>query len=272
MSSILPYIGGKNRLAKHILPHLARPGIDCLVDVFGGSGAVTIACGEKFHKRVYNEVSGDLINFFRVLRTPELRRAMFILLRNTPAARHVFQDYHRTWLKNGFTFSGIADPVDRAVATFYRHHYSFGGKVLNGGFSVSTGDRHGIKEIVRYRNTLKNLAHAASFWRDTLIENLDALELVKVYGGRENVVLFCDPPYDGTEAYYTELFTPFHKVTLPVLLADCKAHVVLTFYETPFLHENYPPERWQWNFVQASKNASFRGGQRSITEVILVKR
>lgn len=272
MSSILPYIGGKNRLAKHILPHLVRPGVDCLVDVFGGSGAVTMACGTQFAKRIYNEINGDFVNFFQVLSTDALRVFLFRRLRNVPPSRQVFRHYHRLWLQGDRSFAVITDPVERAAATFYRHHFCFGGKVINGGCSVSTGDRTGIKEVVRYRNTLRQFSSFGAFWKQTFIESMDCLDAISAYGGRANVVLFCDPPYDGFEHYYSSEFTPFHKFTLPSVLTHCQAHVVLTFYDTPCIRDLYPETRWHWHFVQATKNASFRGGQRHITEVILVKK
>ena len=273
MKSIIPYIGGKHRMARHIVPHLQRKGVDVLVDVFGGSGAVTMAAAPVFSKRVYNDLSKDLVNLFTVLRTGSLRPRLFRMLKNTPASRIVWEEYGRVWLRGGFSFESIADPVERAAATFYRHQFAFGGKARSGGLSVSTGDREGIKEIVRYRNTLRRLAETATLWRSTMIENLDAIDMVETYGNRNGVVLYCDPPYDGTENYYANKFAPFQHVMLVSALQDVKAHAVVSYYDTPLIRSLYLENRWTWHRIQVTKNSSFRQGNKpSVTEVILVKK
>lgn len=260
-------------MARHILPHLQRKGVDVLVDVFGGSGAVTMAAAPVFSKRVYNDLSKDLVNLFTVLRTGSLRPRLFRILKNTPASRIVWEEYGRVWLRGGFSFESIADPVERAAATFYRHQFAFGGKARSGGLSVSTGDREGIKEIVRYRNTLRRLAETATLWRSTMIENLDAIDMVETYGNRNGVVLYCDPPYDGTENYYANKFAPFQHVMLVSALQDVKAHAVVSYYDTPLIRTLYLESRWTWYKIQVTKNSALRAGNKTITtEVILVKK
>lgn len=272
MISLIPYIGGKHRMARHILPLLKRDGIDTLVDVFGGSGAITLAAHATFEKRVYNDVSGDLCCLFQVLRIGQLRQALLRSLKNMPPSRQLWLEINQQWLNSGFSLSGVSDPVERAAMTFYRHHYVFGGKVRSGGLSVSTGDRHGIKEVVRYWNTLRRLSQLAAFWGETYIECHDALEIVRIYGQRANLALYCDPPYLGTEKYYSYDFEPWKHQFLAEALGRCKAHVVVSYYDEPLIRTLYPADRWTWHVVQATKNAQFRQGNRAATEVIIVKK
>jgi DNA adenine methylase len=65
---IVRYIGSKNRMAPLIAKRLHATGRDTMVDVFGGSAAVTLNAG--FQKRIYNDIDGDLVNLFRVLADP----------------------------------------------------------------------------------------------------------------------------------------------------------------------------------------------------------
>ena len=272
MNSLIPYIGGKHRMARHILPHLVRPGIDTLVDAFGGSGAVTLAARDHFAKRIYNEISGDLCNLFDVLRKPLCRRELLRKLRLMPPSRELWDRYGEIWFANGFSFASVADPVERAALTFYRHQYAFGGKARSGGLSVSTGDRHGIKEIVRYRNTLRKLHKLCVFFGETFIENLRAEEIISLYGDRENAAIYCDPPYFGTERYYSNYFEPWRHAVLAEALNKCKAHAVVSYYDDPHIRSLYPDDAWDWHEVVATKNAQFRQGNRAATEVIIVKR
>ena len=63
--SFLKYIGAKHRIAPVIAKHLHATGRKVLVDVFGGSGAITMNAG--FKKRIYNDIDGDLVNLFKVM-------------------------------------------------------------------------------------------------------------------------------------------------------------------------------------------------------------
>lgn len=271
MISLMPYIGGKHRVARVLGEYLRATGADTLVDVFGGSGAVTLNAG--FSKRIYNDASGDLVCLFRVLADTELRRQFIRRARWSPPSRALFMGQYETYKAAGFSFSTIADPVERAFCTFYRHMFAFGGKGRCGGFSVSTGDRHGIKEVVRFRNTARRLVHIGQFFSRTLIENLDFADCVAMYGGRPNIVLFADPPYHGTERYYSQSFGATHHAVLANQLMNASAAVVCTYYDCAEVRELYPRSRWDWHVLHTTKNSCFRSGNKArAEEVVLVKR
>jgi DNA adenine methylase len=201
MVSFIPYIGGKHRIAKRLAVYLQATGADTLVDVFGGSGAIIMNAG--FKKRVYNEVDGDLVNLFRVIADRTARVMLLQKLRWRPPSRRIYEEDSEKYIRNRFSFSYLEDRVERAAATFYRHQFAFGGKVRSGGLSVSTTDRGEIKEIMRYRNMLRKVVVIGEFFRNTFIEELDFTKCVEIYGKKPNVVLFVDPPYVGTEWYYS---------------------------------------------------------------------
>lgn len=268
---IIPYVGGKHRLANRLGILLKATGADTMVDIFGGSAAVLLASG--FTKRVYNDKDGDLVNLFRVLAEPVMRRALVDRLTWTPPSRKLFEDFYVTYRAHGFSFKGIMDPVQRAAATFYRHHFSFGGKVRCGGFSVSDLDCYQIKEVGRYNNAMAKIERVGEFFRHTMIECLDYMDIISTYGDRQGVVLFADPPYIGTENYYSVEFTPQDHVFLAHALATCQAHVVVTYYDCDRIRDLYPANLWERKILNATPNSQFRSGTKNKTEeTVLIKR
>lgn len=268
---LIPYVGGKHRLAKRIVDACSREGLDTFVDVFGGSGAVTLAAGH-FQKRIYNDLDGDLVNLFRVVSHPSQRIDLFRMLRHLPPSRRIFDEDAAVYVSNGFSFHMTADPVERARRTFYRHLFAFGGKVRSGGFAVSTGDPTRIKEVSRYRNTLRKLARAAKSFSGCLIENLHFSEIIRVHGRRADAVLFIDPPYVGTEDYYSRGFGTADHIFLAHQLATCAAHVVCTYYDAPLVRKLYPQTEWLWTSIQATKNSALQKGNKVITNEVLISR
>lgn len=245
---LLRYVGSKIRIVPEIAQRLQATGADCLVDVFGGSGAVVMNAG--FEKRVYNDADGAVVNFFRVVADPVARRWLFTKLRVLPMSRQIFhemQQVHR---------EGKADAVARAAALFYISSFSYGGKISHGGFSASTNEARQIKEISRYRSILRHLVRLGDFWKNTVIEQMDFEPLIESYGKRSGVVLYCDPPYFGAERYYEQKFSTGDHERLAAALEAVAAPAVVSYYAHPDLMELYQ-ERSGWRRIDilATKNA-----------------
>lgn len=260
MINLMPYIGGKHRIARQIAGFLHAPGIDMIVDVFGGSGAILLNSG--FQKRVYNDADGDLVNLMRVIADDTQRPRLLKMIRTAPCSRKIFEDFSREYVSNNFSFGDVADPVDRAFRFFYRIQFAFGGKARSGGFALSCSDRPEIKELQRYRNGIKRIASLASFFRETAIECLDYQACISTYGKYPNAVLFVDPPYYGKENYYSHRFSRWDHTFLADLLLNVKARPVCSYYDTPEIRELYPEERWEWAPIQNMKNSQRRGCQK----------
>ena len=242
MISLFPYIGGKHRMAGEIAKRLHATG-------------------------------ADLATLFRVLADPKTRADLHERLRWTPACRRIFDDDHAVYLRGGFSFALIVDPIERARATLHRQLLAWGGKGRNGGFSLSTGDRLQIKEVLRYQNVLDKLEEIGEFFRGTGVENLDYQDCIAAYGKRTNCVLYCDPPYDGTEGYYSHAFGRHDHVYLAHLVTTVPAPAVLTYYDSPLIRELYPDTLWRWETVIATGNCQLRHGNKPKTaELILTKR
>ena len=55
-------------------------------EAFGGAGSVLLR-KERCYSEVYNDIDGDLVNFFRVLRDPDLSSKLLGKLHYTPFSR-----------------------------------------------------------------------------------------------------------------------------------------------------------------------------------------
>ena len=62
---IIPWMGGKRRLAKHILPHVN--GYPQYVEPFAG-GAAIFFMKEPSRVEVINDLNGELVNLYRVVK------------------------------------------------------------------------------------------------------------------------------------------------------------------------------------------------------------
>jgi len=276
---ILPYIGGKHRLAFRLVEICANTGAELFIDLFGGSAAVTIAAATRFKKVIYNDIDGDLVNFFRTIANRQRRIELFHMLRWTPPSRRVFEEDGVRYLSGGHSFRKIADPVERARCTLYRHAFSFGGKVRNGGFCVSTclrqtiGNRERIKEVARYRNMLQKIAKIGRTFRGVMIENLDYSEAIRIHGQDPNVVIFVDAPYVGTEGHYSRCLPDGSHRMLAHQLEATPAKVVCTYYDTPLIRDLYPDTRWEWSSISATKNCALvKGNKMATNEWVITKK
>lgn len=270
---LIPYVGGKHRLADKLVAACAATKADVFVDVFGGSAAVTLAATKAFQKLIYNDVDGDLVNLFRVVSSTAQRVALFKILRWLPPSRRIFDEDYNAYLAGGFSFCQVADPIERARKTLYRHCFSFGGKVRSGGFAISKGDRQAIKEVTRYRNVLQKLVKVGQLFRRVVIENVHYSEIIRMHGRSPLTCLFIDPPYVDCENYYSRSFTRGDHTMLAQQLETCSAQVVATYYDHELIRHLYPEDRWLWQTIQGTKNSCLTRGNKTVTnEFVLTLR
>ncbi len=268
--NFIPYIGGKYNLVGQISKRLHATGKKCLVDVFGGSGVVTLCSG--FKKRIYNDINGDIVNLFRVMANTVNRSALLKKLKWTPPSREIFENDRKIHIQGGHSFMFVKDdPVERARMTLYRHIFCFGGKTRTGGFAVSTKDRKNIKEVCKYQNVLRSLSGYGKFFSNTVIEHMDFVKLIEAYGYKENIVFYVDPPYPGFLSYYSDNLDIYEHEQLAVMLIKTPAPVICTFYDHPLVRRLYPDDIWKYEVVTGNKNSK-QGGNQDTDELILTKR
>lgn len=181
---IVPWIGGKRRLAKRILP--LYPAHECYVEPFAG-GAALYFMKEPSSVEVLNDINGELINLYRVVKhhlSEFCRQFEWALI-----SRQMFD-----WLKQSPP-EPLTD-VQRATRFFYLQKMAFGGKVANQTFGTATTSPPRLN-LLRLEEEL-SAAHMRL--SRTFIEHLPWDECIRRYD-REHTLFYLDPPYWGTEGY-----------------------------------------------------------------------
>lgn len=181
---IIPWIGGKRRLAERLLnlfpPH------QCYVEVFAGAAAVLFAKPPS-DVEVLNDVNGDLVNLYRVVQhhLEEFVRQFKWSL----TSRRMFE-----WLQ--LTTPETLTDIQRAARFYYLQHNCFGGRVAGQSFGTATTASPGLN-LLRIEEHL-SAAHLRI--SSVYIENLSWRDCVERYD-RAHTLAYLDPPYWQTEGY-----------------------------------------------------------------------
>lgn len=184
---LVPWIGGKRRLAPLILPLF--PDHTCYVEPFAGAAALYFL-KQPSDVEVLNDINGDLVNLYRVVKNhlEEFVRQFKWAL----TSRQVYE-WHQV------TPTQTLTDIQRAARFYYLQKSSFGGKVdgQNFGTATTSGPRLNLLRLE------EDLSAAHLRLSDTFIENLPWHECVARYD-RPHSVFYCDPPYWQTEGYGVE--------------------------------------------------------------------
>ncbi|HBN0378721.1 TPA: DNA adenine methylase [Escherichia coli] len=184
---IVPWIGGKRRLAKHILPLF--PAHTCYVEPFCGAAALYFLKTPS-KTEVINDINGELVNLYRVVKhhlEEFIRQFKWALV-----SRQIYK-----WLQD--TPEETLTDIQRAARFYYLQKQAFGGKVADHTFGTSTTSAPRFN-LLRIEEEL-SMAHLRL--SRTLIEHLDWHQCIERYD-RPHTLFYCDPPYRGTEGYGVE--------------------------------------------------------------------
>lgn len=181
---IIPWIGGKRRLAKHLLPLF--PVHECYVEPFCGAAALYFL-KPPVKAEVLNDINGELVNLYRVVKhhLEEFMRQF----KHALVSRQMWE-----WLDD--TPPETLTDIQRAARFFYIQKLGFGGKVEGRTFGTSTtsGPRLNLLRIE------EDLSQAHLRLSRATVEHLPWDNCVTRYD-RPHTLFYCDPPYWGTEGY-----------------------------------------------------------------------
>lgn len=181
---IIPWIGGKRRLAKHILPLF--PSHTCYVEPFCGAAALFFLKAPA-KVEVLNDINGELVNLYRVVRhhlEEFIRQFKWAL-----TSRQIFK-----WMQ--MTPEETLTDIQRAARFFYLQKLAFGGKVNGQTFGTATTS----PAKLAFSRIEDDLSTAHLRLDRTCIEHLQWAECIRKYD-RGHTLIYCDPPYWGTEGY-----------------------------------------------------------------------
>lgn len=205
MKSVLRYPGAKNRLAPWICEYI--PKHDVYLEPFAGSLAVLFN-KPKSHIETVNDLDGEVVNFFRIVRDreSELRRAIEL----TPFSRSEYEA----------AYEQTEDELENARRFAIKCWMGFGcGNLYRNGFK--SGQQKNSPNPARAWAALPDTIELASErLREVQIEKLPAEELIGRYD-TEDVFIYADPPYlHGTRKNYLykcEMSDEEHKELLGML-------------------------------------------------------
>jgi DNA adenine methylase len=229
------WYGGKFSHLEWLLPLLPKAHHYC--EPFAGSGAVLLN-REPAKIETYNDVDGEVVNFFRVLRDnpEELQRAIAL----TPFAR---EEFHRAI--SGST-RGLPE-LERARRFYVLARQTRTGlaqsATLGRWANCKDTSRAGMSGVVsRWLGGIEGLPDIATRLIRVQIENRPALDVIKLYDGPETL-FYCDPPYlhdtRGDSAAYGYEMKDGEHIELSVVLRQCKGKVAISGYRNDLMDRLY---------------------------------
>ncbi|BDI33458.1 DNA methyltransferase [Capsulimonas corticalis] len=208
------------------------------VEPYCGAASVLLQKPRAFGE-VINDLDGEVVNLFRVLREPAAAKDLINAIRLTPFARAEFDTaYDRN----------ILDPVERArrlmVRSFMGFSSSASGKGSKTGFR-SYAYRSYMTPAADWAGLPAALPAVVQRLRGVTIENRSAIELVQSHSTPETL-LYCDPPYvrstrsslrwPGEKAYAHEMTDDDHR-TMAAALSSSAAMVIVSGYRCDLYDE-----------------------------------
>lgn len=237
---VFGWYGGKFSHLDWLLPLLPQCHHYC--EPFSGSAAVLLNRSSS-PVETYNDIDGDVVNFFRVVRDrgDEIIRAISL----TPFSR---EEYHQAIY--GDT-TGIGD-VERARRFYIRARQTRTGLAQTASLgrwaNCKDTSRAGMSGVVsRWLGGFDALNEIAQRLIRVQIENRPATDIIELYDS-SRTLFYCDPPYlhatrGDSKAYGFEMDEAQH-CALADVLNKCSGKVALSGYEHPLMADLYPTKKW----------------------------
>lgn len=216
---IIPWLGGKRRLADKLIPLF--PEHECYVEVFCGGAALYFLRPYPAATEVINDINGELVNLYRVVQHHQdefVRQFEWAL-----SSREVFQLQKETKPET------LTD-IQRAARFYFLQHHAFGGKVSGQNFgTATTGSPIDLSRIE------KSLSAARQRLSGTYVENLTWQDCMKRYD-RPHTFFYCDPPYWQTEGYGVDFgFEQYEQMA--EFMRTCKGKVMVSINDHPDIRQ-----------------------------------
>lgn len=237
------WYGGKFSHLDWLLPLLPKTQHYC--EPFGGSAAVLLN-REPSPVETYNDIDGEVVNFFQVLR--DQKEALIEAIGLTPFSRAEFD------LAITLSTEKLSD-LERARRFFVRARQVRTGLAQ----TASKGrwahclltSRAGMAGAVsRWLGSVEGLAEIAQRLLRVQIENAPAIEVIKRYDSEETL-FYLDPPYPhdsrgDSKAYAYEMTNEEHQ-ELAQVLHRVKGKVALSSYHGELMDKLYA----DWRYIEA---------------------
>lgn len=247
-------MGGKGKLLR-LIRRLAPPWYPRFIDVFGGSGTVTL--GRPLRKgclEIYNDYNSNLTNLFCCVknRTLALLKELGFLPLNS---RDDFNTLYKFFSKDEFTDDYLEEeleltqiylePPQREVIRKLMLERSPRGDVRRAAdyfklirYSFSGGGKAFAGRSCDIRRFFYLIWECSRRLASVVIENKDFEGLIRQYD-RKNAFFYCDPPYFEAEDCYAVEFPKEDHQRLHDVLLNCQGYVMVSYNCCPYILELY---------------------------------
>lgn len=232
------------------------------MEPFGGAGSI-LMLKPRVLSEVYNDLDGNVVNVFRVLRDPVKAQQLQRRLALTPFARAEFED----------TYIEPVDDIDAAAKTIVRSFFGHGSDSATRGVRTGFRAKSHARALpsVEWASWPSEVPAFTERLSGIVIEQRDASEIISRYD-TPNTLIYVDPPYvhstrgrvGGTHGYRHELDDDHHRA-LAQQLETVRGMVVISGYDCPLYRDLY--SGWERH---EKKHAADRGLARM--EVIWMNR
>lgn len=222
----ITWLGGKSKLATRIISHF--PVHHTYVELFAGSAAVLLA-KPPAKIELINDIDGELVNLYRMLRDPVLSKCLHAACESTLCARSEFD----------LAKARTDDPVERARRHLVRQRMSFGGMGEQWSWSVADSRLGMANSVRRWHAGVERLPAIHQRLRRVQIEQCDWRIILNRFDS-PRTLFYVDPPYIPSTRvcgnYSHELSQDDHEELVRRLLS-INGMVVLSGYA----HATYDP-------------------------------
>ena len=251
---IFGWYGGKFSHLDWLLPLLLKCHHYC--EPFAGSAALLLNRNPS-PVETYNDLDGEVCNFFRVLRSEPEELARLIGL--TPFSREEFEI--------ACTLEPDIQPVERARRFYIRARQVRTGLAQTASIgrwaNCRNTTRAGMSGVVsRWLGGVNALPEIAERLLRVQIENRPAIDAINLYDTPETL-FYCDPPYvhetrGDSKAYGFEMTDEQHE-ELADTLNSVQGMVAFSNYDCQLLDRLYPKKHWFKHISPPKTNHATKG-------------
>ena len=248
------WYGGKFSHLAWLLPLLPECHHYC--EPFAGSGAVLLNRPPS-PVETYNDLDGEVCNFFRVLRDDKDRLTEAIGL--TPFSREEFA--------TACEFDADLPPLERARRFYVRARQVRTGLAQRASLgrwaNCKQTSRAGMSGVVsRWLGAIEALPEVAERLLRVQVENRPAVDVVRLYDSADTL-FYCDPPYahqtrGDAKAYGNEMTDDDH-ARLAAVLNAAVGMVAFSNYDCDLMRRLYPAPKWTKVVAPEKTNHATKG-------------
>jgi DNA adenine methylase len=242
---VMRYPGGKYSLAKWVISHF--PAHETYVEIYGGAASILMR-KQRSRGEVYNDLNGDVVNVFRVLRDPKQAHELRRLLELTPFSKEEYR----------LAYDPCDDPVESARRMIFRSFAGIGSDSVTracAGFRGFKNTESGVTAASEWSGYPKTIPAFTERLQGVCIEQRQALNLIALYD-RPDTLFYADPPYLKSTRSLQSVRYPFEMddidhIHLAYALNTAQGMVILSGYRSEMYQNLYH----EWKCIPKSSHA-----------------